>query len=249
MPNKIFIVDEDTTGDSIQFVVRDTFPQTIPGLLAGDYTVINTAEQGEVTVTAAAGATTLLQEGTPTSYTGPTLTGTLPAAVGGYRTIAAADPAPISCPLSLSDTGYLIMRVRRASFSGIIAMFSINNGAYGSPPWFQVGVNGYTNNWMTTVQNSDYTLANDNVGINGSWQTVEAWFDATNLYISVNGGTPVTVARVGTGGITPTTLHMFRDEGSGGTTVDMAGWRIYAGAPTAGELPAIRAWADGLASN
>lgn len=54
MPNKIFIVDESVAGDDLQFVVRAALPQTITGLAAGDYTIINTADQGEVTVTAAA---------------------------------------------------------------------------------------------------------------------------------------------------------------------------------------------------
>lgn len=246
MPNYMIVTDAEITGaDTVEFVQRGALPQTISGVAAGDWTVLNTASQGTVTVTSAAGGSTL-QEITPTDYTGPTLTGTLPAAAGGFRTLTAADPAPIGCSIALNNTAYAVMAVRRSSFSGIIAMFSFNGGAYGNPPWFQVGVNGYTSNWIATVQNSDYTIVNSSQVIDGTWQIVEAWFDGTTLYMSIDGATPASIAIAGTGAITPTDLHMFRDEGSSGESVDLAAYRLLDTVPDATGRADARAWASAL---
>ena len=51
MANKIFIVDDPVEGDDLQFVVRGDLPQTISGLSAGSYTLLNTVASPAVVVT------------------------------------------------------------------------------------------------------------------------------------------------------------------------------------------------------
>lgn len=190
---------------------------------------------------------TAVFEMTPTGYTGPALTGTLPAASGGYRTLTAADPAPISAALSLSQTVHITMAVRSGSLAGAgIALLSLNAGAYGSTPRVVVLANGFLGDWHFSVHDSTYNETTSGAGLNGTWQVIEMWAIDGDGYVSVDGGTPSTFTTSGDDVWATANLYLARDEGSGGDTIDVAAMRIMEGTPSAAERQALRDWADDI---
>lgn len=194
----------------------------------------------EATVTGPA----ILMELTPTTYTGPTLSsGAWPAASGGYRTLAAADPAAIELPLSMAGDGYIVIEVRRPSFSGSLAVLSLSNGGYGSSPWWTLNANGYESKWNTGLVMTTGGQAVSPTFMSSGFVTIEIWKQGSTVSISVNGETPVTSPSAGTGSNATTQMQICRDEGSGGATVDIAAIRVRDGIPDAAGRAADRAWA------
>lgn len=179
---------------------------------------------------------------TPTGYAGPTLSNPLPAAAGGFRTIAAADPSAHVAGIAIPGEAYAVWAARPAagSVSNAINLFSICNGSYGNTPWFRLDAFGYTNSWAASLGSAWVTSS-----MSGAWQTIEMWASGGTLSLSVNGGTPVTGA-YSVGARTTPTLYICRDEGSGGQSMQIAAARVYDSPLDADARAAARAWAAAL---
>lgn len=178
----------------------------------------------------------------PTGYDGPTLSNPLPEASGGYRTIAASDPAPHVAGIAVPGEAYVVFAARPAtgSVSAAINLLSICNGGYGSGPWLRIDAFGYTNSWAASLGAAWITS-----GMSGAWQTVEVWTGAGVISLSVNGGAAVT-GDYSVGARTTPTLYICRDEGSGGQSMQIAAVRVYDSPLDADARAAARAWAAAL---
>lgn len=181
---------------------------------------------------------------TPTTYTGPTLTGSLPAASGGYRTMVAGDPAIAQASVSASQTLYMVFAVRSSFGSGIITLFGFNAGGYGSWPGLWAQASGWIGDWQVLLEDGGVgTTVSSGVGMSGGWQIVEVWADGPDVSIAVDGATAATDTSSGDGVWAVTDLHIARDEGSG-ESFDLAAFRSFDSIPA--DRAAQRAWAAGF---
>lgn len=188
---------------------------------------------------------------TPTSYDGPTLTGTLPAAAGGFRTITAGATAEFSAALAISGGVHVTMAVRNAlgSFAGascLIGMFSTN---FKSWPGFRFGNNGYLNDWFSDGNNgAGGFFGTSGAGAANTWQVIELWTDGTTFNISVNGGAEQTSTFETAAAISATDVYFgwMDPDTLPADTFDVAALQVTDGIPTAAERLALRDWADDI---
>lgn len=245
-------------GGSTNTITGATSPEILASLTAATdhearVTAINaigssTPSTWATFTTSTAAGLTPIAEITPTSYTGPALSsGAIPAAFGGYRTFTPGASTPAaSLPVAADSEVYMIAAVRSSSFSNLVYMLTLQNGAYGTWPGVAMVAYGAAGDWVGGMV--DDTFADTNVlsgqGMSGGWQVVEVWSIGGTVYISVDGSTVASSSTAGSTTWTATTLHLFRDESSGGHTIDLAAMRIFDEVPA--DRAAQRAWAAGL---
>ncbi|WP_431356742.1 fibronectin type III domain-containing protein [Paracoccus marinaquae] len=191
---------------------------------------------------------TPLLELTPTTYTGPTpSSGAWPAASGGYRTFTPGDPAPVVLPLALSGSVYVVMAVRKTSFSGgSILITSFNDGNYGDWPLYMIAANGNYGDYSTVIGLAVSGETTAGLGLNGTWAVIEGFVDGGSIArICANGGTDQASGSAGAGSLTTTNLYVCRNESSTGQVVDIAALRVYDDVPA--DRAAERTWVMGQA--
>lgn len=180
---------------------------------------------------------------TPTGYTGPTLTGTLPAASGGYRTLVAADPPVAVAPVSVGPEFYAVLAVRRAAgWSGQVYLLGVSQGGLRDWPAVILLANGWVDDWSAEFEAPvrGHTFLSSEAGMSGTWQIIEVWTDGGDLLMSIDGATPVVAAATQVDW-TADTLYLCADAGSGAQSIDLAALRAFDSIPT--DQAAQRAWA------
>lgn len=180
---------------------------------------------------------------TPTGYTGPTLTGTLPAASGGYRTLVAADPPVAVAPVSVGPDFYALLAVRSSTgWSGQVYLLGVSQGGLRDWPAVIVLANGWIDDWSAEFEAPvrGHTLLSSGSGMSGTWQIVEVWTDGGDLMMSIDGATPVVAAATQVGW-SADTFYLCADAGSGGQAIDLAALRAFDTIPA--DRAAQRAWA------
>lgn len=186
---------------------------------------------------------------TPTTYTGPPLTGpALPAAVGGFRTFTTST-TPRAGNVAISDTSYFVAAIRIPSVvSGIHSFAYLFDTNPDGVPRVQFGVNGYVGQFAAVVIDATGTDAQAAVGGvdagsgSSNWHIIEMWGNidtAAGAIDGVAGGTGTNGAITGWSTIA---FQLFRKEtGDPDMTVEVAAGRLYGIMPDETDRAAIRA--------
>lgn len=193
------------------------------------------------------GPTPLLQID-PTSYTGPALNGTLPAAVGGYRTLSAADPAPVDTALALTNNLYWVMSGRLPAGTGMTVL-AFNSAAYGAWPGVWLLAPTWSPNYYISFEYGSpatNTFFDTGYAMDTAPHVFELMVEGDTVSFAIDGGTLASGTTGGNGLWTMTDLYFARAEGGVGEPLDIAGLRVFDAAPSSIDRAAQRTWAQGL---
>lgn len=240
-------------GGSTTTITDATSPEALTGLTPAR------GHEARVTAINAIGAsapspwgdfvTGLVSEGTPTTLTGPAFSPALPAASGGYRTIASAPGvithvATLAEALDSTDGAYLIMAVRRSSVSEVFEMMTLQAGPiWYNAPYLKAVAQGFAGAFGAAFESGStgqITLGSMTPG----WSIIELWAQGDTVWGCLDGGSDQT-ATVTAGTWSLTHIGIGGYHAGSGEAFDLAAHRVIAGIPNAASRAAMRSWIAG----
>lgn len=195
---------------------------------------------------------TRVMEITEDPYAGPTLTGTLPAASGGYRTFTTGAAPVLSAALAVSDQVHIVAAIRLSnpSAADIHLIAALHAGNPVGAPHVHLLVNGYVNQFSAVLNTTEGGATAEGANFGGYsedvWIVVDETVDVDTVRAAVDGvdgAAPVTNGDIT--GWTTTQIALFASASGASMTVDVAALGIYDAALDATERATARAWAQG----